>query len=52
MIVIATRKRPTEKRLKSRSLAGNDRRISKSAGIGRRIRRTSVNMLRAPRIMS
>ena len=49
---MTTRKMPIEKRLNSRSLAGKDLRISKSAGIGRMMRRMSVKMFKAPRIMS
>jgi hypothetical protein len=52
MTVITTRKIPREKRLKSRALAGKERRISKRAGMGRAMRRTSVKILRAPRITS
>lgn len=46
------RKMPREKRLKSRNLAGKERRISKRAGKSRIMRRMSVKILRAPMMMS
>lgn len=52
MIVIATRKSPIEKRPASRRRSPSDRWILNKVGIGRIMRRMSVTMLRAPRIIN
>ena len=50
--VIATRKKPTDKRAMMRRRSTSERCILKITGIGRKISIRSVTMLRAPRMMS